>query len=182
MRPRTRFGFGLGSLPHHQVAFVVGGGGGVLSAIVLSFAVDHVAGTNPPEWDSDFTSYLSWDSVALTGDKHLMRWRRVNGGAWTTEAEQPLDDELIMGGFTWPLYEAAKPLFGGYFEVQEQRARYTAGVEVARSAWSNSVVDNLSGALPGASTTNFHLFGGDCRFIQYNGYVRNLATAVEETV
>lgn len=105
------------------------------------------AGTNPLEWDSDFTGYISWDGVD-TGDKQLMRWRRVNGGAWTTEAEQGLDDELLTGGFTWPLWEAAKPLFGGYVEVQEQRARYAAGVEIARSLWSNSVTDTNIAAPP----------------------------------
>jgi hypothetical protein len=78
-----------------------------------------------------------------------MRWRRVNGGAWTTEADQPLDDELLSGGFTWPLLEAAKTtgqLAGGYFEAQEQRARFVAGVEVARSDWSIAgvIVDTLT--------------------------------------
>jgi hypothetical protein len=151
-----------------------GGGGGVLTAPVLTQT--STAGTNPPEWDSDFTGYVTWD-----GDTQLMRWRRVNGGAWTTEAEQGLDDELLTGGFTWPLFEAAKPLFGGYFEAQEQRARYVAGVEFARSPWSNSIVDTISGAPPGTST-NLHLFGQDVRFSQYNGYVRELDAVTQETV
>jgi hypothetical protein len=104
------------------------------------------ATVNPLEWDSDFTGYIVWDGSA-NGDKQLMRWRRVNGGAWTTEAEQGLDDELISGGFTWPLWEAAKSggsLPGGYIEVQEQRVRYSGGVELLRSAWSNAIVDNLA--------------------------------------
>jgi hypothetical protein len=126
-----------------QLATVSAAGIGGMVAPVLTQT--STAGTNPPEWDSDFTNYQTWDGVD-TGDKQLMRWRRVNGGAWTTEAEQGLDDELIMGGFTWPLYEAAKPLAAGYFEAQEQRARYAAGVEIARSAWSTAgqVVDTLS--------------------------------------
>jgi hypothetical protein len=115
-----------------------------LSAPVLTQT--SAATTNPPEWDSDFTGYILWDSGTNSGDKHLMRWRRVNGGAWTTEAEQPLDAEMLTGGFTWPLLEAAKPLAGGYFEAQEQRARYVAGVETKRSAFSNSITDTLAGA------------------------------------
>lgn len=138
------------------------------------------ATTNPLEWDSDFTDYITWDGVD-TGDVQLMRWRRVNGGAWTTEAEQGLDDELLTGGFTWPLWEAAKPLFGGYVEVQEQRARYVAGVETLRSQWSNALVDTLTGP-PAGTSTNFHLFGIDVRFIQYNNYVRGLDAVTQETV
>jgi hypothetical protein len=110
------------------------GGVATMSAPVLTQT--STATVNPLEWDSDFTDYISWDGSA-NGDKHLMRWRRVNGGAWTTEVEQGLDDELLTGGFTWPLWEAAKSagyLPGGYVEVQEQRARYVAGVETLRSA------------------------------------------------
>jgi hypothetical protein len=164
---------------HSLIAKKLATSNAVLSAPILTQT--SVAGTNPPEWDSDFTNYITWDGVS-SGDKQLMRWRRVNGGAWTTEAEQGLDDELLMGGFTWPLFEAAKPLAGGYFEAQEQRARYVAGVEVARSAWSNPpIVDTLSGAPPGTST-NLHLFGQDVRFSQYNGYVRALDAVTQETV
>jgi hypothetical protein len=138
-------GFGTNKGGHH----LGGVFSGALSAPILSFAVGHVAGTNPPEWDSDIAGYVSWDAATSTGDKQTMRWRRVNGGAWTTEADQPLDDELLSGGFTWPLLEAAKTtgqLAGGYFEAQEQRARFVAGVEVARSDWSIAgvIVDTLT--------------------------------------
>lgn len=133
-----------------------GSGGLVLSAPVLSFPGGYVAGTNPPEWDSDIAAYILWDAATNSGDKQLMRWRRVNGGAWTTEVEQPLDAEMLTGGFTWPLYEAAKPLAGGYFEAQEQRVRYVANVETLRSAFSNSIVD----ALAAPPFTFASLFGG----------------------
>jgi hypothetical protein len=116
---------------------------GGLSAPVLTQT--SAATVNPLEWDSNFTGYVTWDPVALAGDRHLMRWRRVPGGAWTTEVEQPLDDELITGGFTWPLWEAAKPLAAGYVEVQEQRARY--------SSYPSCVTTNASAVVTMASTT-----------------------------
>lgn len=139
---QARFGNGLGSLARHGVRGVAGG----LTLAAIRLAQTSLAGTNPPEWDSDFDDYLLWDGGTNTGDKHLLRWRRVNGGAWTTEAEQTLDFAMLSGGFTWPLLEATKPLAGGYFEAQEQRVRYVGGVEALRSPFSNPVVDNLAGA------------------------------------
>lgn len=114
---------------------------GALGAITLTKTT--AAGANPMQWDSDFDAFQTWDSATSTGDKHEMRWRRVAGGAWTNEAEQPLDDELLTGGFTWPFWEAAKPLAAGFVEVQERRARYVSGVMTQQSPWSNAITDTL---------------------------------------
>lgn len=118
--------------------------GSALTAPVLTQTT--AAGVNPIEWDSYCANWQVWDPATSSGDKHVMRWRRVNGGAWTTEAEQPLDTETLSLGFNWPLLEAAKPLAAGYFEAQEIRNRYVNGVLSAQSAWSNSIVDTLAAA------------------------------------
>lgn len=115
-----------------------------LAAITLAWPVGWTMGTNPPQWKSNFDNWVPYDVSTQTGDEHRMMWRRGGTGAYTTEAWQGLDDELVSGGFTWPLYEAAKPLAGGQIEIKEQRRRMNNGVQTAISAESNILSDNIS--------------------------------------
>lgn len=94
---------------------------------------------NPPEWDSDFEDFEIYDGSA-NGDEHRLIWRLGGAGGWTTEAWQGLDDELLSGGFTWPLWEAAMPYAaGGTVEVKEQRRRLAGGVQTLISDESNTL-------------------------------------------
>lgn len=128
-----------------QIASLAGSVSGSLSAPVLTRTT--ADGANPMEWDSDFDGFISWDSSTSSGDKHRMRWR-LSGGAWNTEVYQELDDELLSGGFTWPLWEAAKPFAAVLVEVQEQRSRWVSGVMTAESPWSTTISDTMAAIDP----------------------------------
>ena len=100
-------------------------------------------GANPPEWSSESSGSIVWNPDTDSGDKHRLIWRLDEGsgfGAWQTEDYQELDDELISGGFTWPLLEAAKPFdLGGDLEVKEQRSRWFNNVMELESPESDTL-------------------------------------------
>lgn len=133
------------------------------------------AGANPLEWDAYYAASEVWDPDTSSGDKHEMRWRRVDGGAWTTETEQELTGDVVLAGaFTWPLWEAAKPLASGYVEVQERRARYLSGVLDQQSLWSTSVSDTITGT---GTVDGLVAQEGDSITAWANGYADLYATA-----
>lgn len=124
---------------------------GTLSVPILSTLSGYVAGSNPPQWQSEYgnpNGYQVWDPVAQTGDKVAARWR-VGGGTWTTEADQPLDSaHALADDWEWPLlqlhgqFSSAELAGGALFEVEEQVARFAivSGVstEIARTAFAGT--------------------------------------------
>jgi hypothetical protein len=128
---RARLGNGLGSLGRHKLGVV--GGVPALDAPILAQTSGLAA--NPLTWTGTYNNSIIYDGAG-NGDKIRMRYR-LNGGAWTTEADVPLDAAVLLSGsYAWPLYNAATFAAGGLVEVQEQKARFVAGVETLTSAWT----------------------------------------------
>ncbi len=125
-----------------------GSGGGSLSAPVLTDA-DGWASGDAPAWAATY-DYELYDAATGEGDQARARWR-MDSGPWTTESWQPIDSNFLLdGAFTWPLLAAADLNGGGFFEVQEQRARDIGLADETFSAWSNIWDDNIPDYIPNA--------------------------------
>ncbi len=101
-------------------------------------------GTNPMTW----TTYF--EAIVVGEDYARLRWR-VDGGAWTTEDDVLLDEELASalyydnmeggeGVLEWPLFAAATFAADELVEVQGGLRR---GSE---TAWGNIISDTMAGA------------------------------------
>lgn len=117
--------------------------GSVLGAPTLSALNVNVS---PVAWDMLVSNLIPYNAADGTGDQVRAIWTFA-GGAATTEAWQPLDNEVITGTIAWPLLDSTDMTAGGAFTVYVERAQDLGLPSQRLSAASNT----LNGTIPAGS-------------------------------
>ena len=117
---------------------------GIDTPILANLSSGWTSGQNPPAWQSTYPNVQGYAPISGAGDQVRARWR-LDGGAWTTTAWEPLDDELATGdAVPWPFLTDGSLNAGGVFDVQEQIVRDLSLGTEQFSAWSSSWTNTIS--------------------------------------